>query len=98
MACACIQPMLRGLFVHVKAALYSKLRLSAAWDSIRLAILSSSIEVIIAQSFLVTISHLLDLGQHCNQLFKQADILTKNKLLRFIVPANIYLYDKQFLI
>jgi Asp-tRNA(Asn)/Glu-tRNA(Gln) amidotransferase B subunit len=33
-----------------------------------------------------------------NQLFKQADIVTKNKLLRFIVPANIYLYDKQFLI
>jgi DNA invertase Pin-like site-specific DNA recombinase len=50
------------------------------------------------KSFLVTISHLLDLGQHCNQLFKQADIVTKNKLLRFIVPANIYLYDKQFLI
>jgi site-specific DNA recombinase len=50
------------------------------------------------KSFLVTISHLLDLGQQCNQLFKQADIITKNKILRFIVPANIYLYDKQFLI
>jgi site-specific DNA recombinase len=45
-------------------------------------------------SFLTTISHLLALGQQCNQLFNEADILTKNKLLRFIAPANSVIYDK----
>jgi hypothetical protein len=37
---------------------------------------------------------LLALGQQCNQLFNEADILTKNKLLRFIAPANSVIYDK----
>jgi site-specific DNA recombinase len=49
------------------------------------------------KSFLTTISHLLDLGQRANQLFQSADLLSKNKLLKF-VAANIYLYDKQLTI
>ena len=47
------------------------------------------------KSFLVTISHLLALGQQCNQLFNEADITTKNVLLHFIAPANSILYDKK---
>jgi site-specific DNA recombinase len=44
--------------------------------------------------FLVTISHLLDIAQHANQLFQGADTTTKNKILRF-VHANSTLYDKK---
>ena len=43
--------------------------------------------------FLTTISHLLDMAQRANQLFTDADITTKNKLLKF-VPANSTLYGK----
>jgi site-specific DNA recombinase len=46
------------------------------------------------KSFLTTASHLLDLGQNANTLFNQADVATKNQILR-IVPANIELYDKR---
>jgi site-specific DNA recombinase len=45
------------------------------------------------KSFLVTISHLLDLGQRCNELFNNADLATKNHLLKFLL-ANTMLYDK----
>ena len=45
------------------------------------------------KSFLVTISHLLDLGQRCNQLFNDADLVTKNKLLKFLLANNV-LYNK----
>jgi site-specific DNA recombinase len=44
--------------------------------------------------FLTTISHLLDFAQRANQLFQDADIQTKNKLLRF-VPANCVLYNQE---
>lgn len=43
--------------------------------------------------FLTTISHLLDIAQRANQLFTDADITTKNKLLKF-VPANSTIYGK----
>jgi hypothetical protein len=36
---------------------------------------------------------LLDLGQRCNQLFNDADIATKNKLLKFLLANNV-LYNK----
>ncbi len=45
--------------------------------------------------FLTTISYLLDLAQNANQLFKDADVSTKNKLLRLVLPANSILYDKK---
>ena len=44
-------------------------------------------------SFLITASHLLDLGQRCNQLFKTSDNLLKQKILRVLV-YNVELYDK----
>jgi len=44
--------------------------------------------------FLTTISHLLDFAQRANQLFQDADIQTKNKLLRF-VHANCLLYNQE---
>ena len=45
--------------------------------------------------FLTTISYLLDLAQNANNLFNQADITTKNKLLSFILHANSVLMDKK---
>jgi site-specific DNA recombinase len=47
--------------------------------------------------FLTTISHLLDFAQRANQLFQDADIQTKNKLLRF-VHANCVLYNQELLL
>ena len=47
--------------------------------------------------FLTTLSHLLDLAQRANQLFQDADITTRNKLLRFL-PANQSLYNKKLTI
>jgi hypothetical protein len=44
--------------------------------------------------FLTTISQLLDLAQNANQLFNQADITTKNKLLRFTLDANSSVLNK----
>jgi site-specific DNA recombinase len=44
--------------------------------------------------FLTTISQMLDIAQHANQLFQSADITSKNKLLRFL-HANSVLYDKK---
>jgi hypothetical protein len=38
---------------------------------------------------------LLYLGQHANQLFNQADIKTRNSMLRFMAPANSSVYDKK---
>lgn len=46
-------------------------------------------------TFISTLSYLLYLGQNANQLFNQADITTRNKLLRFMLPANSVLYDKK---
>jgi hypothetical protein len=37
----------------------------------------------------------VDLAQNANQLFKDADVPTKNKLLRLVLPANSILYDKK---
>ncbi len=45
------------------------------------------------KSFLITASHLLDLGQRCNQLFKASDNLLKQKILRVLV-YNVELYNK----
>jgi predicted S18 family serine protease len=45
--------------------------------------------------FITTISYLLYLGQHANQLFNQADIKTRNSMLRFMAPANSSVYDKK---
>jgi site-specific DNA recombinase len=45
-------------------------------------------------NFLRTISHLLDFAQRANQLFQNADIAIKNKVLRFL-NANSVLYDKK---
>ncbi len=44
--------------------------------------------------FLTTISQLLDLAQRANQLFKDADITTRNRMVRHLV-ANSVLYDKK---
>jgi len=44
--------------------------------------------------FLTTLSQLLDLAQNCHQLFTEADTTTRNKLLRFMLPANSTLYGK----
>jgi len=46
------------------------------------------------KSFLITASHLLDLGQRCNQLFNTSDSRLQQKLLRFLL-YNVELYDKQ---
>ncbi|HVX01065.1 MAG TPA: recombinase family protein, partial [Candidatus Babeliaceae bacterium] len=46
------------------------------------------------KDYLVTASHLLDLGQRCNQLFHSSDNALKQKLLRFLV-YNVYLYDQK---
>jgi site-specific DNA recombinase len=45
------------------------------------------------KSFLITASHLLDLGQRCNQLFKASDTRLKQEMLKFLL-SNIDLYDK----
>jgi site-specific DNA recombinase len=44
--------------------------------------------------FLSTLSQLLHLAQNCNQLFAEADITTRNKLLKFVLHANSMLYAK----
>jgi site-specific DNA recombinase len=46
------------------------------------------------KTFLTTASHLLDLGQRCNELFHSADTLNKQKLLRFLL-SNVEMYDKR---
>ena len=45
------------------------------------------------KSFLITASHLLDLGMRCNQLFKASDNLLKQKILRTLL-SNVEMYDK----
>ena len=44
-------------------------------------------------SFLITASHLLDLGMRCNQLFKTSDNLLKQKILRVLL-YNVEMYGK----
>ena len=44
--------------------------------------------------FLTTLSHLLDFAQRANQLFQDADITTRNRMVRHLV-ANSVLYDKK---
>ena len=44
--------------------------------------------------FLTTISHLLDFAQRANQLFQDADITSRNRIVRHLV-ANSTIYDKK---
>ena len=44
--------------------------------------------------FLTTISHLLDFAQRANQLFQDADITTRNRMVRHLV-ANSTLYRQE---